>query len=272
MRLDCIYGFYKNRAIMLAPMKVSICISLFFGLFALSSSFGAVWSSGHGDIGIGFDGTEWEPHFHFHEEEEEHEEEEGHEDGEEHEDHAIIDGAEPAREEYGIGELTIRVRGPAQPGAGITNSGALSVYLLAQDESLASSLGSPFVGWAVEEISEGIFQNDLVTMSLVSVSGPGVFSLWNTDAFGADSVLMSSALGSEAPGQVGLALDPGHYHFNIGFSEAGVYDVTYRSEGELAAGGITGSDFTVRYNVVPEPSSLVLLFVGAAATLRRKRA
>ena len=61
---------------MLAPMKVSICLSLFFGLFALSSSFGAVWSSGHGDIGIGFDGTEWEPHFHFQEEEEEHEEEE----------------------------------------------------------------------------------------------------------------------------------------------------------------------------------------------------
>ena len=67
--------------------------------------------------------------------------------------------------------------GPAQPGAGIADSGAALVYLLAQDEGLADELGSPWTGIAVEEIDQGVFLNDLVRLSLVSVSGPGVFSL-----------------------------------------------------------------------------------------------
>ena len=250
-------------------MKFTLYLSLLFSLLAYPSSFGAIWTSGHGDIGIGFVSNQLEPHFHFHGEEDDHDDDDDHEHGEE--EHAVIDGAEPTQEEYGIGELTIRLRGPAQPGAGIADSGAALVYLLAQDEGLADELGSPWMGLAVEEISQGIFLNDLVTVSLVNVSGPGVFSLWNTDAFGGDSVLLSSALGSEAPNQLDLALEPGHYHFNLGFSKQGSYDVTLRSEGVLAE-GVASEDFTVRFDVVPEPSSLFLLALGAVVALRRRRA
>ncbi len=271
-------------------MKFPFYLSLFVSLCVVSSSSGAIWSSGHGDIGIGFEGNQLEPHFHFHGEEDEHDDDDhgdddhdddhgddDHDDDHDHEhgeeEHAVIDGAEPTREEYGIDELTIQVLGPAQPGAGIADSGAALVYLLAEDEGLADELGSPWTGWSVEEIGEGIFVNDLVTLSLVSVSGPGVFSLWNTDAFGGDSVLISSALGSEAPNQLDLALEPGHYHFNLGFSEQGSYDVTLRAEGLfLDVKGMASEEFTVRFDVVPEPSSFFLLALGAVATLRRRRA
>ena len=91
------------------------------------------------------------------------------------------------------------------------------------------------------------------------------------DRFGGDSVFLSSALGSEAPNQLDLALEPGHYHFNLGFSEQGSYDVTLRAEGVLAE-GVASEDFTVRFDVVPEPSSLFLLALGAVVTLRRRRA
>ena len=263
-------------------MKQTFSFICILGYLASPWSLGALWQSGHGDIGIGFDGTDWDPHFHFHEEEGEHKGEEhkgeDHDDDKDHEDHdhegdnhPIIDGLEATEEEYEIDALSVSVPGPTLPGAGAADSGAANVYVLAQDETLAVAQGSPWIGLAVEEISPGLLLDDVVNLSLVDVSGPGVFSLWSTDAFGGDSVLMSSALGSDAANEVGLALEPGHYHFNMGFSEEGIYDVTFRSEGELAAGGLTGTDFSVRFNVVPEPSSLFLLALGAFATLRRRR-
>ena len=253
-------------------------------LFATPWSFGALWQSGHGDIGIGFDGTNWDPHFHFHEEEGEHEGEEhkdddhdDHEGDEDHDhdhegdNHPIIDGEEATQEEYEIDALTLLVSGGRLPGAGVTDSGAADIYVLAQDESLAVAQGTPWVGIAVEEIAPGLLLDDLVTLSLVDVSGPGVYSLWTTDSFGGDSVLMSSALGSDAPDSVALPLEPGHYHFNMGFSEEGIYDVTFNSSGTTVDGVETNTDFTVQFNVVPEPSSLLLLSLGAVAALRRRR-
>lgn len=255
----------------------SVCI---LSLLASQWSLGALWQSGHGDIGIGFDGTDWDPHFHFHEEEGEHEGEE-HKDDDDHEgeedhdhegdNHPIIDGEEATEEEYEIDALTLLVSGGRLPGAGVADSGAADIYVLAQDESLAVAQGTPWVGIAVEEIAPGLLLNDLVTLSLVDVSGPGVYSLWTTDSFGGDSVLMSSALGSDAPDSVALPLEPGHYHFNMGFSEEGIYDVTFNSSGTTVDGVETGTDFTVSFNVVPEPSSVLLLALGAFATLRRRR-
>ena len=255
----------------------SICM---LSLLASQWSLGALWQSGHGDLGIGFDGTDWDPHFHFHEEEGEHEGEE-HKDDDDHEgeddhdhegdNHPIIDGEEATEEEYEIDALTLLVSGGRLPGAGVADSGAADVYVLAQTESLAVEQGSPWVGIAVEEIAPGLLLDDLVTLSLVDVSGPGVYSLWTTDSFGGDSVLMSSALGSDAPDSVALPLDPGHYHFNMGFSEEGIYDVTFNSSGTTVDGVETGTDFTVSFNVVPEPSSVLLLALGAFATLRRRR-
>ena len=257
-----------------------------YGAFVGSAAYGAVWTSGHGDIGIGFDGKSFEPHFHFHEEEEhdddhgdddhgddDHGDDDDHDHDHEEGEHAVIDGAEPTKEEYGIGELTIRFGGPRQPGAGIADSGASTVYVLAQDEGLADALESPWMGWSIEELDAGVFQNDTVTLSLLGVDGPGVFSLWNTGPFGGDVTIMSSAVGSDAPGSLAMTLDPGHFHYNLGFSEKGDYEVTLRAEGTLAGTDQTLSeDFTVRFQAVPEPSSLFLVLLGGLAALRRKRA
>ena len=266
-------------------MKYTFQFFALFSVLVCNSALGALWQSGHGDIGIGFDGTDWDPHFHFHEEGDEHDHDDEEHKGEEHDDeddhddhegegdnHPIIDGVEATEEEYEIDALTLLVSGGRLPGAGVADSGAADIYVLAQDEALAVAQGTPWVGSAVEEIASGLLLNDLVTLSLVDVSGPGVFSLWTTDSFGADSVLMSSALGSDAADSVALPLEPGHYHFNMGFSEEGTYEVTFNSSATTTGGVPTGTDFTVQFNVVPEPSSLFLLALGAgAATLRRRR-
>ena len=237
-------------------MKLRFCTA-FLALSSIVPASAALWTSGHGDIEMIYDGTEWEAAFLLTE------------DGEP---PAIVDGMPIAPgTEFEIDEIDIQVLGPLQPSAGIPDSGADMVYLLSQDEALASALGNPYAGFAVDEIVPGILAGDRVTMSLLTVTGPGVFSLWETDAFGMDNILMSSAAGSGAPDQVDLFVDPGHYHFNVGFSEPGTYDVMFRSEGQLAGGGQTGNDFTVRYRVIPEPSSALLLSFGALLIFRRNR-
>lgn len=198
------------------------------------------------DTGTG----ELEPHFHLGEGEP-----------------AIVDGSPVNDQEFAIDAITVRVLGPTQPGAG----GSSMVYLLPQDEGLAASLGNPFAGIAVEEVPSGIFVSDLLSLSLVTVSGPGDFSLWETGSLGGDTLLLSNVPGSGAAGNVNLTKPPGHFHFNIGFSEAGIYDVTYRAEGDLVAGGSADAEFTVRYQVVPEPSSLILALLGLSAGLIRRR-
>lgn len=248
-------------------MKLSTSLSVAVSLAAAATSPAALWTSGHGDMGFAYDEVldEWEPHFHFHD----------HEEGEEGHDHALIDGAEPTQEEYEIGDLTIQVLGPPQSGAGVVESGASTVFLLPQDESIAESLGNPFVGIAAEEIATGIFLGDTLTLSLQSVSGPGVFSLWSTDSFGSVTALMSSSTdpGSTAPDSLAVPVGS-HSHYGMGFSEEGLYDVTYRIEGILASDGTTttGTDFTVQYSVIPEPASLSLVLLGGLGLLRRRRA
>ena len=129
------------------------------------------------------------------------------------------------------------------------------------------------MGWSVEEIDAGVLANDTVTLSLLDVDGPGVFSLWNTGPFGGDVTIMSSAIGSDAPNSLDMTLDPGHFHYNLGFSEKGDYELTFRAEGTLAGTNQNISeDFKVNFQAVPEPSSLFLLLLGGLAVIRRKRA
>ena len=101
-------------------MKYTFQFFALFSVLVCNSALGALWQSGHGDIGIGFDGTDWDPHFHFHEEGDEHDHDDEEHKGEEHDDeddhddhegegdnHPIIDGVEATEEEYEIDALTL---------------------------------------------------------------------------------------------------------------------------------------------------------------------
>jgi surface-anchored protein len=133
-----------------------------------------------------------------------------------------------------------------------------------------------FLGLGSEEITNGTFQGDSLIFSLGGVTGPGVFSLWQTNGFGAPAAALSSVSG----GPTSFSLTTGgHAHYDWGFTAPGVYELTFTVTGTLV-GETTPITDTATYSfavgtAIPEPSSFAAL-AGLAtlvlASTRRRRA
>jgi surface-anchored protein len=109
--------------------------------------------------------------------------------------------------------------------------------------------GLLFLSVGTEELSATDFQS-LIQFSLVSVTGsaggpaPGVFSIWNVDAFAQVEPLMSSAVGASLPNAFSVPA-AAHTHFNYGFTAPGLYNVEFAVSATLAeslgGGPVSGS-------------------------------
>lgn len=111
-----------------------------------------------------------------------------------------------------------------------------------------------------------------IKISLLGVSGPGAFSMWQGN--GPDTVWMSSFNGIDATDSIFVPAGS-HIHYNWGFSAEGQYAITVKATAFDANGNAISSDDTT-YNfyagvrpsgggpAVPEPASLAMLALGGA--------
>lgn len=233
----------------------------------------ADYTGGHGDIGIGYEGGELELHVHLHEA-------------------SVVDGTPlDADGEYGPDELTIVVPystyehvvdvGGRDPSAAYdpigVNAGEGYWFLPATDSGPggADALGTPFLGLGAEELEPLDWVGQL-TLSLVSVSGPGYFSMW-VGGF-APTFFMSNVDGISGADQ--FLLDAGgHEHVNFSFSQAGTYQITLSASGTHAIDGAVSDTATYTFEVqgqgdpsqVPEPSTVGLLLMSGLLLARTRR-
>jgi surface-anchored protein len=216
------------------------------------SSAASVYTSGHGDMGIGYDGG-LELHYHLHS-------------------GAVVDGvALGADGEYAPDELIVTVGNitEARPaGAGYSFIGVAAgtqVWSLPQTENILL----PFLGLGSEELDSGDFIGGL-TLKLTGVSGPGNFSLWDDNGGSPISVFATS---DGVDGLDSIVLTPGdHAHYNWTFTQWGLYELTFEVSGTHALDGLSSDTATYSFYVVPEPSRAMLL-VGSLVGLifRRNR-
>jgi len=124
----------------------------------------------------------------------------------------------------------------------------------------------PFLGFGTEELDPADWLGN-IDLTLTAVNGPGEFSIWSVNAFGTPNLRMGTADGINASDR--LTLIPGsHGHFNLGFTAPGTYEVTVQATGSHVSDGFQTSDpATYRFEVVPEPSTWVMLGLGASALL-----
>ena len=119
---------------------------------------------------------------------------------------------------------------PPDPAFSFLGEPGAPVHVLPQEESE----GVPFLGFASDELENGVFTGDMVNLQLAEHSGPGEVLLYSVDSFGAPTVHFDTrdGIGTEDfyPLQAG-----GHFHLNLAFTRPGFYRLGLRPEGRLAS-------------------------------------
>jgi surface-anchored protein len=148
-----------------------------------------------------------------------------------------------------------------------------SIYVLPQGQQA----GLPFLGFSSEEVPAATFDNYFnndsrvnatgrwIGFTVTAVSGPGEFSLWQTNGFGSPIVWASSAQGGLTVADTVYIQEGAHAHFNWGFTELGTYSITLVASGHIG-GELVSSEpvsFTFSTAPIPEPSAFAAL-VGLA--------
>jgi len=125
-----------------------------------------------------------------------------------------------------------------------------------------------YLGIGSEEITSGTLDGDVFTFSLISVTGPGNFTLYQDGV--TPTVIFNSGNGITGADSVTLPTG-GHAHYNWTFSEAGTYEIAFKADG-LDGGVPVTETATYTFTVVPEPSTAIFGAIGVAAlAFRRQR-
>lgn len=230
-------------------------------LSTTSAEAALAYTLGHGDIGVAYEGP-GDLHLHLHL-------------GEAGEP-ATVGGVEVEDVEYEPDEIDITIPAAAEIvlGSDVAFLGALtgqSIWLLPASSSGASSIGAPFLGWATEELNPADWIGNITfTLNFVnSPSGTGHFAAWQVDGFGAISNL---AMSTADPGADVLSQAAGiHEHYNLAFTEAGLWEVNITVAGTHITDGFVSDTGSFSFNVVPEPSTTLLGGLGVFAVFLRRR-
>jgi surface-anchored protein len=112
-----------------------------------------------------------------------------------------------------------------------------------------------YLGLSAEKISASTFQNP-VSISLLSVEGPGDFFLWQANQFGALEIKMNSRDGIDSTDRA-TPLIGSHEHLNWGFSTNGSYRVTLQASARRAGESVDSlsQPETLTFHVLPLPET-----------------
>ena len=126
----------------------------------------------------------------------------------------------------------------------------------------------------IRGVSPGAFTDGQVKLTLLSVNGPGFFSLYTVSP-GKDPVVSMNSRDGIDDADFRLLTPNRHSHFNWAFSAPGTYHVTLQASGLLGSsvGTSVSEPTTFTFEIVPEPSGSLLLMSGAAlvGAVRRRR-
>src|ERR1041385_1570494 len=181
-----------------------------------------VLSSGHTDLALGYDSTggTWN----------------------------LYVGSDTTGAEYAASNVVLQVKSAAlttvAEGAGFNFLGrhGTPIWILPQTQNEEIL----YLGYGGDDIPQGVFVNDQVTVTLQSVSGPGNFFSYKTDTFGNPVVYFSTADGISTNDSVTVQAG-GDAHLNWAFSDPGTYKVVLKASGTLAGSNQLSTSGLVTY-------------------------
>lgn len=182
-------------------------------------------------------------------------------------DGAIVNGVRVETEShYEPDETTIVI-----PNTSSTIFDSNTYFWLPSEEAEAANNGVIFAGIGLEELAIGDWLGDQVTLTLTGVvfngAGTGRFLLWTSSPI---DVIHFDSENLATFNSLTLPVDS-HTHYNWGFSDEGIYEVSIEISGTHLTDGLQTGTATYTFQVIPEPSTAMLGALGALALLRRKR-
>jgi surface-anchored protein len=224
---------------------VPLFAALLFSVFSVQAQI--FYTTGHGDIGVGYDPSEqaFEPHWHLGED-----------------------------DEYAPSEVVAVIQSTGSSPAGLST--ALGVPDGTSIWVAGSSARQPNLGFATEELDSGDWDGE-ITLSLTGWTGPGEFALYTTNLSGTSvvDVYFSTDNPASTFGSNSFGLLPGdHQHFTFGFTTPGRYEFEFTWTGTHVTDGVITTSGSFAFDVVPEPATAGLLLIGTivVAATRHRRA
>jgi len=220
----------------------------------------ALYSDGHGDIGVEYENGELHLHYHL---------------GGAGSDYAVVGGGFVFGEHYDANEIEVNI--PAELRSTLTGDFPLlgatagsSVWLLPDGDPYPVT--APFLGFSTEDLNPSQWGDIRFSLgNVTSPSGSGHFALWGGLSGGGIEAYLSTVDGV-APNFFDIS-GAGHVHHFLGFTEAGVWQIELTASGLYLPDGTTKSATeTFTFHVIPEPSSCLALGASVIAlSLRRRR-
>ncbi len=249
-----------RRSHALVGMWTAACAAvLVLTVFAGSSSAQDIYTSSHGDVGVGYDAgaQEFEPHWHLGA-------------------GAVVNGNPiPADEEYAPADLIARTSATRS-----SPTGSSSVLGLADGSSIwvlgrgGLTTYQPDLGWATEELDPLDWTGDItITFNPGSSTMPSAtaeFGMYVTNF--ANSSVDTSVFSTFDPAETfaGNSFTMGvgaHQHFQWAFTELGEYDLSFTWSGTHAVDGFIQTTAVFSVQAVPEPSTIAMLSIAAGVGL-----
>jgi surface-anchored protein len=253
--------FAPFRVAGLAGLALAIAVTLSGRAVAQTP----ILTSGHTDIGVGYEAGELHPHWHTHV-------------------GAVVDGSpEPADGEYEPDGLIARTEATRlTPGGGGGLADLLGVPTGTEVWVMGSTTYQPNVGFGTDELTPADWLTPItITFNPGASTLPGgaAFGLYTTNIAGTNVVdrLFSSVSAGATDAANSLSLNAGdHAHFQWAFTQQGLYDLNFTWSGIHKDDGFKTATNTFSVQAVPEPSTIAMLTmaggVAAAGVMRRRRA
>lgn len=198
-----------------------------------------LFTSGHGDIGVGYEAGAFDPHWH------------------------LDDLGEFAPDEARAVVQSLR---PSPSGLSLAIGVADGTDILVA----GSSANQPNLGLSTEELEPSDWEDGQIAFSLTSWTGPGEFALYTTNGAGTvvTDIYLSTFSAASTLDNNSFALFAGdHLHFAFGFTLPGNYELEFTWSGTHLADGFKMGSATFGFTAVPEPSVYVLLGIAASAVI-----
>lgn len=217
--------------------KLAIAATL---LIAVQSAYSQYqYTTGHADIGIGYEGGALNPHWH------------------------VEDTYEYAPEDA-VAVVSATISSPVGAAAALGIADGSPVWVCGK------AAYQPNLGFGAEELVYEDWVGGTITLSLTGWSGPGevgIFLLNGSSTSVVDTMFSTYSPASTLNANTLEMYAGDHLHYTFAFTEVGTYTLDFNWSGTHMTDGAKSGSGTFTFNAVPEPSAYSLAAIAMVVLL-----